>query len=215
MIGAQNLRITMPSFETLRNAKIFLEMERQAIKTKQNRMAQKPERQRFVIDEAHPLETLTFSARVARSSIDKIRFHWEDEKHLTIEYPQGIDCNEKNIQEAFCKGIHYFLKKEAHRVLPARLKLLAEGHGFSYAGVKIQSSTSRWGSCSSTKHINLSFYLLILPQKLIDSVILHELCHTVEMNHGPKFWALLDKACGEDAKNLKKEVNKYKMPIAK
>jgi predicted metal-dependent hydrolase len=65
-------------------------------------------------------------------------------------------------------------------MLPAR-------HSFHYTGVTVRNTQSRWGSCSAQKHINLSLSLMLLPEHLIDYVLLHELCHTVEMNHGERF----------------------------
>ncbi len=98
------------------------------------------------------------------------------------------------------------LRKKAFEYLPSRLKTLADLYHFTYGSLRISASKSRWGSCSSKKNINLSLFLMKLPFHLIDYVILHELCHTVEMNHGPKFWELLDKCCNGKAKALRKEL---------
>ena len=102
------------------------------------------------------------------------------------------------------------LRRKAQSVLPAQLAQLAALHGFKYSCVKIRKSKSRWGSCSTKKTINLSFYLLLLPEHLIEYVLLHELCHTVQMNHSPAFWALVDKCTQNKAKELRKELKKYK-----
>ena len=98
------------------------------------------------------------------------------------------------------------LRKKAHDYLPLRLKLLAEQYHFTYNILKINKSRGRWGSCSNKKNINLSFYLMTLPLHLIDYVLLHELCHTKEMNHGVRFWALLDDITGGKAKELSREL---------
>ena len=70
-------------------------------------------------------------------------------------------------------------------------RLLADTHGFQYTSLKINSARRRWGSCSAKKQINLSLYLMLLPEELIDFVIVHELCHTREMNHGERFKKLM------------------------
>ncbi|MCC8146393.1 MAG: M48 family metallopeptidase [Bacteroidales bacterium] len=101
------------------------------------------------------------------------------------------------------------LQAQAKNYLPEKLKSLAITHGFEYRKVKISKSRTRWGSCSSKATINLSFYLILLPKHLIEYVLLHELCHTVEMNHGPDFWKLLDKHTGGKAKELRKELRQY------
>ncbi|MDR3266854.1 MAG: M48 family metallopeptidase, partial [Tannerella sp.] len=101
------------------------------------------------------------------------------------------------------------LRKRAKAFLPEETLRLASEYGFSYKGLKIRKSKTRWGSCSSRKIINLSFYVMILPRQLIEYVILHELCHTIQMNHSPAFWALLDKCTNGKAKQLRKELRKY------
>jgi len=102
------------------------------------------------------------------------------------------------------------LRQQAKAVLPAQLAKLAELHGFHYSNIKIRKSRSRWGSCSSKKTINLSFYLMLLPDHLIEYVLLHELCHTIQMNHGTAFWTLLDKCTQNNARKLRKEIRKYR-----
>ena len=103
------------------------------------------------------------------------------------------------------------LRRQAQSALPVRLAQLARLHGFQYSGVTIRKSRTRWGSCSSKKSINLSLYLMMLPEHLIEYVLLHELCHTVQMNHSPAFWALLDRCTGNKAKELRKEIRKYRL----
>lgn len=103
------------------------------------------------------------------------------------------------------------LRKKATEYLPGRLHELSGIYGFTYASVRISKSKSRWGSCSSKKNISLSLFLMKLPLHLIDYVILHELCHTVEMNHSHKFWELLDKFCNGKAKALRKELKIFRI----
>ena len=102
------------------------------------------------------------------------------------------------------------LRRKAKSVLPARLAQSAALHGFKYSAVKIRKSKTRWGSCSTKGTISLSFYLLLLPENLIDYVLLHELCHTVHLNHSPAFWALVNQCTQNRAAEFRKEIKKYK-----
>jgi predicted metal-dependent hydrolase len=69
---------------------------------------------------------------------------------------------------------------------------LARANGFRVGKVSIRQQRSRWGSCSRAKGISLNVKLLFLPPDIVEYVLLHELCHTVEMNHSPRFWALME-----------------------
>jgi hypothetical protein len=131
---------------------------------------------------------------------------------LNIEFPSGTDCTDKQSQQHFWNGISYFMRKEAKRLLPNRTKQLAEKYGFTFSDVKIQSSKTRWGSCSRAQSINLSLYLMLLPAELVDYVILHELCHTKEMNHGPNFWIWMDRVTDKKSKELRAQLKNYHMP---
>ena len=101
------------------------------------------------------------------------------------------------------------LRKSAKTILPQKVAELAARHGFTYQGLKIQSSKTRWGSCSGRNSINLSLYVMRLPEHLQEYVILHELCHTVHHDHSPHFWALMDKVTGGKAHQLNKEIKNY------
>ena len=100
-------------------------------------------------------------------------------------------------------------RREARSYLPERTAALAQEHGLSYNKVFIKRLKSKWGSCSNKKNINLNLYLMALPDHLIDYIILHELAHTIEPNHGPGFWRLLDGLTQGKAKQFDKEIKKH------
>lgn len=108
---------------------------------------------------------------------------------LEINYLPEVDFSKK--QEAIKNIISYYLKQEAQNFLPKKLHELAEKYGFTFQSVKINSARKRWGSCSARRNINLSLFLMLLPDDLIDFVLVHELCHTREMNHGKNFKMLM------------------------
>jgi predicted metal-dependent hydrolase len=94
---------------------------------------------------------------------------------------------------------------KAKKILVGRLKELAEKHGFTYNKVCIRKQKTRWGSCSAKNNISLNVKLLLLPERLMDLVILHELVHTRVKNHSKDFWVELLKV-EPDAKGLSSKI---------
>ena len=133
-----------------------------------------------------------------------------NEEGITILCPPRVDFAEKAVQELLRNAIIRALKKSAQTYLPPLLDELATHYGFKYKRVKITGSKSRWGSCSAIGSINLSCYLMLLPPHLMDYVILHELTHTREMNHGPKFWEILNDLTEGKAKTLRTELRNFR-----
>ena len=133
-----------------------------------------------------------------------------NEEDITICCPPRTDFAQKSVQDLLRNAIIRALKKSAQTYLPPLLSELAEHYGFKYKKVKITGSKSRWGSCSATGSINLSCYLMLLPPHLMDYVLLHELTHTKEMNHGPKFWEILDDLTEGRAKTLRAELKNFR-----
>ncbi len=105
--------------------------------------------------------------------------------HLLLPFTCNID--EPQVQQIIKSLIKRILTNEAKFQLPAQVKQLSEKYSLQYSSVKINSAKQRWGSCSSKKAINLSCFLMLLTSDLIDYIIVHELCHTVEMNHSVRF----------------------------
>lgn len=104
------------------------------------------------------------------------------------------------------------LKREAERLLPPRLQNLAVKHNRQYTGVGVKQLKRRWGSCDSHQAITLNLYLMELPWEYIDYVLLHELAHTVAMNHGPDFWRTL-LAMEPRARSLSKQLKAHQPAI--
>ncbi|MDH8702619.1 putative metal-dependent hydrolase [Dysgonomonadaceae bacterium PH5-43] len=114
-----------------------------------------------------------------------------------------------NVEEKLKNKPQYDLNsliKQANEYLPKEIYRLAMLYNFTYRCVSIKLMKTRWGSCSREKNISLSIYLMLLPKHLIEYVILHELCHTIEMNHSTAFWNLLNKYTNGNAKALRAEI---------
>ena len=89
---------------------------------------------------------------------------------------------------------HFYLRKIAKEYFYKRTHYLA-GRG----------QKTRWGSCSSKGSLSFNYKLLQFRKEVIDYVIIHELCHTKELNHSPKFWRLVERYC-PDYRMLKSEL---------
>lgn len=89
------------------------------------------------------------------------------------------------------------LKEHAREMVTSRLEKYAEFYGFQYNGVAIRNQKTRWGSCSSRGNLNFNYKILLLPQRHADYIIVHELCHLKEFNHGKRFWNLVAEAIPE------------------
>ena len=85
------------------------------------------------------------------------------------------------------------LRCETDRIISERLPFWSSHTGFGFSAYRITAARKRFGSCSCTGNLCFSLFLAEYPRDLIDYVILHELCHTMEMNHSPRFYALLSR----------------------
>lgn len=90
----------------------------------------------------------------------------------------------------------------------ARLAHWNAVHPFSFGTVRIKNHQTAWGTCSSKKNLNFNWRLVILPSELSDYVILHELCHTVHLNHSADFWGLLGRLA-PDYRELRLQLRRH------
>ena len=81
------------------------------------------------------------------------------------------------------------LADKALEVIPERVKYFAPLVGVTYGRITIRNQRSKWGSCSSKGNLNFNCLLMLAPPEVIDSVVVHELCHRKEMNHSDRFYA--------------------------
>lgn len=108
----------------------------------------------------------------------------------TLELEAG--SNSLNDSLLIAKRLNQWLRKKSQKIFNVMLQELAELHGFHYQRLSIRSQKTRWGSCSNKKNINLNCKLLFMPEELVRYVMIHELCHTIEMNHSAQFWKLVE-----------------------
>jgi predicted metal-dependent hydrolase len=87
------------------------------------------------------------------------------------------------------------LRNQAAQQLIPRLHELAAQLGLTVGRVSIRNQRSRWGSCSRNGAISLNYRLVLMPSHVADYVLIHELMHLQQQNHGPRFWRLVERAC--------------------
>lgn len=132
---------------------------------------------------------------------------------LHIGCPSAFRMETPSVQAAMVKGLKRFVKRSAEAYLPVRLKELAASLGLTCGSVSIASGRQQLGRCDSRRNIALSYYLMFLPDRLIDYVICHELAHLTEMNHSASFHDLCNRYCGGKEKELRKELRTFRFPV--
>ena len=75
---------------------------------------------------------------------------------------------------------------------PPKVREYADKIGVRYGRITIRIQKTRWGSCSSKGNLNFNCLLMLSPKEVQDYIIVHELCHRIEMNHSARFWQLVE-----------------------
>lgn len=116
------------------------------------------------------------------------------EKHLA-----AISEREKVLDDVqpFTQEEIKTLAEKAKTIIPERVKYYAPKIGVTYNRITIRCQRTRWGSCSSKGNLNFNCLLALFPIEVIDSVVVHELCHRKHMNHSPQFYAEIEKVFPE------------------
>lgn len=129
-------------------------------------------------------------------------------QQITIHYHKTLDKRVRML-ELFVDTLHFsgpiqdmrscqkqlnsWLRHKAERVLIPLLEQYSNEMGLNYRSVSVRHQKARWGSCSQDGDISLNVKLLFKPLNVVRYVLIHELCHLIEMNHSKKFWALVRK----------------------
>lgn len=195
-----SLRVTIPTWTPYAAGLTFAQsrtewIERHKPAIRRNLVPDQP------IGKAHRLRFVPSPEAVRPAS--RIR-----QSEITVTYPSHQSIDDDHVQQVATKASIRALRRQAEQLLPLRLAELASRHGFTYRSVAIKHLKTRWGSCDQDRNIALNLFLMQLPWRLIDYVLLHELTHTNVMQHGPTFWAAMSKVA-PDVQALRKEIRAH------
>jgi predicted metal-dependent hydrolase len=193
------VRVTLPSWLPYKAAVSFV-VSRQEWLTS-HRREQKSFQQGDLIAKFHRLNF------VVSTAVAGVRTR-VGQTEVTITYNPKISVPSAVVQNAVKRAGLRAIKQEAEDLLPTRLRELSVSLDMPFHAVDFKRLKARWGSCSHQKDITLNIFLMTLPWRLIDYVLVHELVHTKVLHHGPKFWAEFERSM-PGAKQRRKELKSY------
>ena len=111
---------------------------------------------------------------------------------------EHLEKSRKRLEEAagagkLSAGELQALAEQACRVIPERVRYFAPLIGVKPGRIAIRCQKTRWGSCSTKGNLNFNCLLMLAPEGVIDSIVVHELCHLKHMNHSKRFYAEIEK----------------------
>lgn len=84
-------------------------------------------------------------------------------------------------------------RKRAKKALEEKCRFFAGRMGVSYGRIAVREQKTRWGSCSAKGNLNFNWKLILMPEEILDYLVVHELAHRIEMNHSPAFWRVVER----------------------
>ena len=139
-----------------------------------------------IADDGH----LIVRANLRSSNKDIIAFIEKSEKWINTHTAKVQQRNRELEQtEPFTEQDIHDMAEKALAMIPERVKYYAEKLGVTYGRITIRNQRTKWGSCTSKGNLNFNCLLMAAPSEVLDSVVVHELCHRLYMNHSREFYA--------------------------
>ena len=126
--------------------------------------------------------------RIEPADVTRTRLRYADGFHLRV--PQGLDSGER---ESVARArVVRWLRERARQEAGTLIDRYGPALGVWPSRLRIGDQRTLWGSCSSRGVISLNYRLVAAPESILEYVVVHELCHLRERNHGPRFWRLVE-----------------------
>ncbi len=134
-------------------------------------------------------------ARVPRFMSEKEIKKFAEKHSEWIEKNLARILEEKeNAKPAFSDEEVREMMQKARRIIPERVAYFAEVLGVTWTKISIRKQSTIWGSCSINGNLSFNCLLVLMPQAVLDYVVVHELAHRLQMNHSRLFWSVVERA---------------------
>ncbi|HJO92093.1 MAG TPA: SprT family zinc-dependent metalloprotease [Victivallales bacterium] len=174
------LIVRAPHSTTLDYLKKLVLHKKEWILDKQNTVIQKIEKSRKEYRFGGKFYFLGKKYEIIPSNDNENIIYFQNNFFINVKY-------ESYIKDLIVK----WYKLHADKIIKDRVIGLADDFNLDFKKIMITSAEKRWGSCSSRKHLNFSWRLIMAPIEIIDYVVVHELAHLKELNHSSRFWDLV------------------------
>ena len=174
------LIVRAPHSTTLDYLKKLVLHKKEWILDKQNTVIQKIEKSRKEYRFGGKFYFLGKKYEIIPSNDNENIIYFQNNFFINVKY-------ESYIKDLIVK----WYKLHADKIIKDRVTGLADDFNLDFKKIMITSAEKRWGSCSSRKHLNFSWRLIMAPIEIIDYVVVHELAHLKELNHSSRFWDLV------------------------
>tara|TARA_Y100000034_G_scaffold119147_1_gene160616 strand:+ start:1468 stop:2055 length:588 start_codon:yes stop_codon:yes gene_type:complete len=125
---------------------------------------------------------------------------WKKYTHVQDEIMYLGEIQDENFVKKY-KNLEKFYRKEIKRIVQGLVELHNPDNIHGINKIFIKGQKTRWGSCSANGNLNFNWRLAMAPPEVIEYVVIHELCHRIEMNHSKNFWKLVQEKCPEFKKH--------------
>ena len=169
-------------------------------RTRSNRISLRVSEEGLRINAGTHIPTVEIETFVQKRSawIDK---QWQKYEHALNEEGYLYLGELKELEFFQDKDLEKFYREETERIVEGLLEIHNEDNEYNINKVFIKGQKTRWGSCSSVGNLNFNWRLAMAPTEVIEYVVIHELCHRLEMNHSKEFWRLVQEKCPEFRKH--------------